>query len=98
MGNPVQAGGRERREVYYQGSVQGVGFRFTAQRLAARFDVAGYVRNLPDGRVQLVAEGERLEIDRFLAAVSGAMGHYVDSVEQTTHPATGDFHGFGIRH
>ena len=49
---------RERRRVVFSGRVQGVGFRFTCQSLARGFDVAGYVRNLADGRVELVAEGE----------------------------------------
>jgi acylphosphatase len=96
--NAVQANGPQRREVYYNGSVQGVGFRFTARQLAVGFDVAGYVKNLPDGRVFLVAEGPAAEIERFLATVSRAMAHYIDSVEQTTHPVTGEFRGFAVRH
>ena len=47
----------ERRRVHYAGRVQGVGFRFTAQRLAQGFDVCGYVRNLPDARVEVYAIG-----------------------------------------
>jgi len=49
---------RERRRLYYSGHVQGVGFRYTCQSLARGFDVAGYVRNLPCGRVELVVEGD----------------------------------------
>jgi acylphosphatase len=47
----------ERRTVFYSGLVQGVGFRYTTQRIAQQHAFAGFVRNLPDGRVQLVAEG-----------------------------------------
>ena len=50
MGKTLQA--------FYEGRVQGVGFRYTARRIAAGFDVAGYVRNLADGRVELVASGD----------------------------------------
>ena len=48
---------RERRRIYYSGRVQGVGFRFSTQRLASGFAVAGSVKNLRDGRVEVVAEG-----------------------------------------
>ena len=78
----------ERREVYFSGGVQGVGFRYTTERLAARFDVRGFVQNLGDGRVLLVVEGRPEEIDRFVAAVHRAMdrGHAMESgsyVEET---------------
>lgn len=60
---------RERRRILYSGRVQGVGFRLTARRLARGFAVAGYVRNLSDGRVELVAEGEPGVLDAFLEVV-----------------------------
>lgn len=56
-------------QVFFSGSVQGVGFRFTAEQTARQFDVCGFVRNLPDGRVELVAEGEERELQEFLRAV-----------------------------
>ena len=87
----------EQRELYYQGMVQGVGFRYTVRRVAARFSVTGYVRNLPDGRVLLVAEGAREELDRFLGAVGTAMGRYIQDVDETVRPATGRFGQFEIR-
>jgi acylphosphatase len=64
-------------QVFYEGRVQGVGFRYSARRVAAGFDLAGYVRNLPDGRVELVASGEEEEVDGFLQAVreSELAGH-----------------------
>ena len=65
---------RERRRVHYSGRVQGVGFRFVSHRLAQGFDVAGYVRNLEDGRVELLAEGEPNELDAFLAAIERELG------------------------
>jgi acylphosphatase len=64
----------ERRRVHYSGRVQGVGFRFTSQRLAEAFGVSGYVRNLPDGGVELVAEGDPATLDAFLGAVRSEMG------------------------
>ena len=77
--------------------VQGVGFRYTARRIASRFPVAGFVRNLPDGRVELVVEGLAEELDQFLAAVGGQMGDYISRTRVSVHPAAGQFRQFEIR-
>ena len=58
------------RQVFYEGRVQGVGFRFTVKHLARGYDVAGWVRNLADGRVELQCSGEREEVDAFLAVIA----------------------------
>ena len=58
--------------VLYSGHVQGVGFRYTTKTVAAGFEMTGTVRNLPDGRVELIAEGERGELEAFRAAVRDA--------------------------
>ncbi len=71
---------RECRRVYYSGRVQGVGFRYTAHHVARGFDVAGSVRNLPDGRVELIAEGEPAELDAFLQAIRDALERYIRDV------------------
>jgi acylphosphatase len=94
----VSQGDRQQREVYYAGSVQGVGFRYTVHSLARGFEVIGYVRNLPDGRVHLVAEGEVAEVDAFLDAVKAEMSCYIGDVQQRARPAAGRFRGFEIRH
>ena len=57
------------RQVFYEGRVQGVGFRFTVKQLARGYDVAGWVRNLDDGRVELQCSGEHGEVEAFLSAV-----------------------------
>jgi acylphosphatase len=72
---------RERRRVYFSGWVQGVGFRYTCQRLSRGFEVGGYVRNLPDGRVELVAEGIPTEIDNFLSAIGREMDACIRDVD-----------------
>jgi len=87
---------RCRLRVLYSGRVQGVGFRYTTQRVASRFDVTGYVRNLPDGRVEVVAEGCRSELDRFLAAVEEAMAGCIHGREVSESPGTGQFKRFTI--
>lgn len=86
-----------RRTVHYTGRVQGVGFRFTAQRIAARHDVTGYVRNMSDGRVEIVVEGQSTEVERFLAAVAEAMSGYIQDVQSESAPAQGQFATFEIR-
>lgn len=87
----------ERWEVYYEGRVQGVGFRYTTRRIAAQFAVTGYVKNLPDGRVQVVLEGTPEEMERMLQAIQSVMGRYIGKVTRTRSPATGEFQGFDIR-
>lgn len=87
----------ERREVFFSGRVQGVGFRYTTRSIATGFAVTGHVRNLPDGRVQLVVEGAREELDRFLAALAAEMDRHISGAESRTSVATGEFDRFDIR-
>ena len=86
-----------RRTVLYAGTVQGVGFRFTAERVARRFSVGGSVRNLPDGRVEVVAEGTGGELAGFLAALEDAMSGYIRDRQVAETPGTGGYAGFTIR-
>jgi acylphosphatase len=82
---------------HYAGRVQGVGFRYTTRQLAANFAVSGYVRNLPDGKVELVAEGEAAEVDAFLQAVTQRMVNYIDESNITEENGRGH-RGFQIRY
>jgi len=86
-----------RKTALYRGQVQGVGFRMTAQRIAGRYAVTGYVRNLSDGRVELVAEGDRQQVDDLLADVARAMSDFIQDTDVSESEATGEFKGFGIR-
>ncbi len=88
---------RKRWDVHFQGNVQGVGFRYTTRSVASRFAVEGYVKNLPDGRVRLVAEGEPDELGRFIEAIEAALGRYVVRTTRNEGAATGEFEGFAIR-
>jgi acylphosphatase len=88
----------ERRTVIYTGHVQGVGFRYTTRSIARRFDVAGYVRNQPDGSVELVAEGESKELDAFLREVRDSFGGNIRDERIDAQAASGEFIGFEIRH
>jgi acylphosphatase len=83
------------KRVCYMGRVQGVGFRYTAQALAAEHAVAGTVRNLDNGDVELVAEGEQEQVTAFLRAVAERMGLYIQRT--TVHDCTpGGQQGFRI--
>ncbi len=55
--------------IIFQGHVQGVGFRYTVQYYSHRHAVSGYVRNLIDGNVEVVAEGEKSELEAFLSSI-----------------------------
>ncbi|MDP9173052.1 MAG: acylphosphatase [Planctomycetota bacterium] len=63
-----------------------------------QYNVAGYVKNLPDGRVELVMEGPEQEIDRLVEDVNRKMNDFIQKVDQTVVPATGEFDYFAIRH
>lgn len=88
---------RRRMMIHYSGRVQGVGFRYQTRRVAAGFEVTGTVRNLPDGRVELVAEGDESELTGFREAIrdSGLRG-FIRNEEVAWSEARGDFRGFVI--
>ncbi len=87
-----------RRTVLYTGKVQGVGFRYTACSVARRHAVTGYVKNLEGGRVELVAEGDLDEVERFLAGVADDLGACINDTQEWTVTGTGDFRQFDIRY
>ena len=88
---------RKQAHLYYSGMVQGVGFRFTVERLASGLDIDGFVRNLPDGKVEVVSEGEEEEVKILLNRIkSGSLGRYIRDVEESWQEPTGEFSGFSI--
>jgi len=93
-----------RKVVLYTGRVQGVGFRATTANCADRFDVAGYVQNLPDGKVRLDVQGSADQVQGLLDAVDTAMVNNIKARDITDHPsddALGDPNApeaFGIRY
>ena len=83
--------------ILYSGHVQGVGFRYTTKTVAAGFEVTGSVRNLPDGRVELIAEGKRAELEAFRAAIRDAgLSAFVRDESVTWSDSQNDLHGFEI--
>jgi acylphosphatase len=87
----------EQREIYYSGRVQGVGFRYTARAIAAGHRITGFVRNLSDGRVYIIAEGAPDEVQAFVESLQAEMGAYIHDAQVLVRPATGRFRGFEIR-
>lgn len=79
-----------RREVRYQGRVQGVGFRATCRDLAHNFVVAGWVRNEPDGSVYLVAEGESGEVMGFLREIEARLERFIRTMDVREVPPQGE--------
>jgi len=88
----------EARRFVIAGRVQGVGFRWFAHDAAAREGIHGWVRNRPDGSVEVAAEGERESLDRFEAAVRRGPGSArVEQFDVEDRPPTGHVTGFEIR-
>jgi len=88
---------RQRLTILYSGPVQGVGFRYTVKQVARGFEVIGTVRNLPDGGVEVVAEGERLELEAFREAIrESGLGGLVRQEAPFWSEASGGFRGFEI--
>jgi len=81
------------------GHVQGVGFRFTTQRIARSFAVTGYVKNLANGKVMIIAEGEKEDTDAFLSVVHERMAGHIRNIDLQHADATEEFReeAFGIR-
>ncbi len=87
-----------RARAIYRGRVQGVGFRFTAQRYANEIGVTGYIKNLWSGQVEIVMEGEREKVETFLEKIKkGSLFRYIDDVETHYSEYTGAFRDFHIR-
>ena len=88
---------RRRMHIYFSGHVQGVGFRYTVKSVATGFEVTGTVRNLSDGRVELVAEGTKEELEAFQRAVQDSeVGRFIRQENVSWSDASGEFRGFEI--
>ena len=85
------------KHVYYSGHVQGVGFRFTAVRIANRYKVTGYVRNMYEGLVEMVVEGSADKVGSFMNALDEAMKGHISDTEIRDQQYTGSFDNFGVR-
>lgn len=90
---------KRRVHVYYSGRVQGVGFRMTAEEVAREFGVVGWVKNLRDGRVELIAEAEEAVVEQFLRTLrNSSMKNFIQKVDVSWSDATDTFDDFEIRY
>jgi len=88
---------KKRLHVYYSGMVQGVGFRFTAERVAQRLGVGGWVRNLPDGRVELMCEADEDVLKELLSDIErSTLRNYIQNRDISWSEASGEFKDFDI--
>jgi acylphosphatase len=83
--------------LYFSGRVQGVGFRAATQRLARGSGVDGFVQNLPDGRVEVVATAEASSIDRLVVRLKGLFAGGISEIQRMPDVAVEEFSGFHIR-
>ena len=87
---------KQQAHIYYSGRVQGVGFRYTAVDLAEGLGVTGWVKNLRDGRVEIVAEAEETVLHEFLDKIRDSFGNYISDAEIEWQPTAGIFENFQI--
>jgi len=93
----MSAVNRRQMRVLYSGRVQGVGFRYTVKSVASGFELTGAVRNLPDGRVELFAEGAGVELQAFVQAIrESGMEHFIQKEDVSWGEAKNEFRGFEI--
>lgn len=87
-----------RIHVYLSGRVQGVGMRATVADLAIARDINGWVRNLSDGRVEMMAEAPKEKLEQMLTALERQMGSYIEEIQKVYEPADGSLKAFRISH
>lgn len=83
--------------ILYKGRVQGIGFRFTVERVALNFSVVGWVKNLADGNVEVVAQTDEETMKNFLNTVRGYFMRYIEDEQISTKEPTENFNDFQIR-
>ena len=82
--------------VIFKGRVQGVGFRYTTQRIAGRYDLTGYVRNLPDGTVEALLQGTESNIGACMDEIKEYFSGYLRDIKTTGQPVNSQYHDFRI--
>lgn len=84
------------KHIIFRGQVQGVGFRYTTYRVATRHDITGFVRNLPDGTVEMLAQGPIEEVDRCIQEVQDSFSGYIREAHIEQIPTNPRYTDFGI--
>ncbi|MBI5874060.1 MAG: acylphosphatase [Candidatus Omnitrophica bacterium] len=86
-----------RLHVKFSGRVHGVGFRFTAEAVASRLNLTGWVKNLHSGEVEIVAEGQEEDLKKFVSDIEGQFSTYISDKEISWEEPSSEFKEFGIR-
>ncbi len=86
----------KRLHIYYSGSVQGVGFRYTAERIATNLGLTGWVKNLENGRVEVLCEGKEPVLNEFVKKIDDIFKSYIRDADITWGEASGEFDNFDI--
>ena len=86
-----------RAHLFYGGRVQGVGFRYTAEAVAHGLGLTGWVKNLPDGRVEVVCEGSKEKIDAFISEIQqGVLGRHIQKTDCVWEDPTNEYDDFRV--
>jgi acylphosphatase len=83
--------------IVYSGDVQGIGFRYTAHRIASRYGLTGYVRNTPDGKVELLLQGHPKDIENCMADLKEIFTRYITDIDIEDIPFDPEYDSFMIR-
>lgn len=87
---------KKQYHLFFSGTVQGVGFRFTSRALAQKHKVCGWVKNLSDGRVEIIAESDKEKLDSFLSDLKEEFKHNIADTEKQENETTGKYQSFHV--
>ncbi|MCK5493474.1 MAG: acylphosphatase [Candidatus Omnitrophica bacterium] len=88
--------GIKQAHIFYSGIVQGVGFRYRSQAIAKSLNIRGWVRNLADGRVEIIAQANESELDEFIITLESSLGDYIKNKQVYFEDADEILKGFDI--
>lgn len=83
--------------IYFSGNVQGIGFRYTAKKIAENLGITGWVQNLPDGHVELIAQGDDKTFEIFIAKLAKQFSSYIQNTNIHHQKSDENFDSFSIR-
>ena len=89
---------KKAKHVIFKGHVQGVGFRFTTHRIAQRYDLTGFVRNLPDGTVETLLEGAEEDIKDCISDIRESFSSHIKNAQAEETAPSGNYESFVITH